>query len=544
MEHLRERKRPRTDPHPTTAHQNAPDEDWFVGSIDQGTTSSRFIIFNRHADPVARHQIEFDNHYPHSGWHEHKPLDLVTSVETCIEKATEQFLHKGYRKSQIRSIGITNQRETTVCWDTETGEPLCDAVVWPDTRTADLVRELKTRPNADTLLNLCGLPLSTYPSSVKLLWLIRNHPEVTKAYEEGRLAFGTVDSWLIYRLNGAANKNIHVTDTTNASRTMFMNLRTCRYDDDLLNFFDIDRKKLHLPDIVPSSHSEAFGAMASGPLQGVKIAGCLGDQSSALVGHCGFQPGHAKNTYGTGCFLLYNVGAEPVISKQGLLATVAYDFGDGKPVYALEGSIAVAGSGVKFLAKNLGFVEDPAKVSELAGSVQDNGGVVFVTAFSGLFAPYWIDDAKGTIFGITQHTQKGHIARATLEATCFQTRAILEAMEKDSNHKLECLAVDGGMSSSDLTMQVQADICGIRVERPEMRETTALGAAIAAGLATRGCWTCLDELHELTQAKSGRKTFEPLDNPKKTQHMYDLWERAVQMSRGWARDTADQAESE
>ncbi|KAI5922820.1 hypothetical protein F4810DRAFT_240034 [Camillea tinctor] len=517
------------------------EEEWFIGSIDQGTTSSRFIIFNRHADPVASHQIEFQNHYPHPGWHDHNAYELLSSVVNCIERATEQFLSKGYHKSQIKAIGITNQRETTVCWDKLTGEPLSEAVVWPDTRTKDLVRELKARPGADKLLSLCGLPLSTYPSSVKLLWLIRHHDAIRTAYEEGRLAFGTVDSWLIYRLNGGRARNVHVTDTTNASRTMFMNLHTGQYDDELIDFFGFDRSKVTFPKIVASSDPEAFGTIAFGSLAGTKIAGCLGDQSSALVGHCGFSPGHAKNTYGTGCFLLYNVGTKPVISKYGLLATVAYNFGKGqKPVYALEGSIAVAGSGVKFLMNNLGFLRDSSRVSELAASVPDNGGVVFVTAFSGLFAPYWIDDAKGTLFGITQHTQRGHIARATLEATCFQTRAILEAMAKDSNHKLGGLAVDGGMSSSDLTMQTQSDIIGIRVERPSMRETTALGAAIAAGLAIDGCWNSLEEISAIVRKKPGRTTFEPHMDKKKVCRMYGNWERAVEMSRGWVRDTPDE----
>ena len=310
-------------------------------------------------------------------------------------------MEQGHSADAIRGIGITNQRETTLVWDADTGEPLYNAVVWPDTRSAALVRELKARPGADALQDLCGLPLSTYPSSVKLLWLIRNVDAVKKAYDEGRLAFGTVDSWLIYRLNGGAAREggpVHVTDSTNASRTMFMNLRTLEYDDTLLKFFEIDRTKLRLPRIVPSSDPKVFGAMASGVLEGVPIAGCLGDQSSALVGQCGFKPGQAKNTYGTGCFLLYNVGTEPVISKSGLLATVAYDFGGGRmPVYALEGSIAVAGAGVKFLVQNLGFVDSAAEINALAESVPDNGGVVFVTAFSGLFAPYWIDDAKGTL---------------------------------------------------------------------------------------------------------------------------------------------------
>jgi glycerol kinase len=313
-----------------------------------------------------------------------------------MDEAVRKFEDLGYSRSAIRSIGITNQRETTVVWDSTTGEPLCNAVVWPDTRTKALVRELKSRDGADSLMDLCGLPLSTYPSSVKLLWLLQNVDSVKQAYDEGRLAFGTVDTWLIYKLNGGAKaeKPVHVTDSTNASRTMFMNLRTMQYDDKLLGFFGIDKSKVQLPKIVPSSDPECFGKLASGTLVNVPIAGCLGDQSSALVGQCGFKPGQAKNTYGTGCFLLYNVGEEPVISKYGLLATVAYDFGGGKkPVYALEGSVAVAGSGVKFLQNNLGFIKSSAEISTLAESVPDNGGVVFVTAFSGLFAPYWIDDA-------------------------------------------------------------------------------------------------------------------------------------------------------
>lgn len=387
-------------PHGVTETAEELADDWFVGSIDQGTTSSRFVVFDGAGDIVAMHQLEFENLYPHSGWHEHDPLELLASVEECIEACVREWEGKGGDRKKIRAVGITNQRETTVVWDRETGEPLANAVVWPDTRTAGLVRELKEREGADGLTELCGLPLSTYPSSVKLLWLLQNDEVVKKAYDEGRLVFGTVDSWLIYRLNGGAEaeKPVHVTDGTNASRTMFMNLRTLEYDDRLLGFFGLDKGKITLPKIVPSSDAEAFGKIASGPLAGVRITGCLGDQSSALVGQCGFSPGQAKNTYGTGCFLLYNVGTQPVISKNGLLATVAYDFGKGrKPVYALEGSIAVAGSGVKFLVKNLEFAPEPSRVSELAASVQDSAGLVFVTAFSGLFAPYWIDDAQGTL---------------------------------------------------------------------------------------------------------------------------------------------------
>lgn len=323
---------------------------------------------------------------------------MVDSVYTCIEEAMKTFLALGHSKSDIEAIGITSQRETTLCWDWETGEPLCPSIAWPDTRTKVLVRELRAQEGAEDLKNICGLPLSTYPSSVSLVWLIRNDEAVKQAYEEGRLAFGTVDSWLIYNLNGGIEGNHHVTDVTNASRTMFMNLETLDYDDNLLKFFGIDRKKIRLPKILPSSDPDGFGYIRSGPLEGVPITSDLGDQSAALVGHCAFEPGTAKNTYGTGCFLLYNVGEKPVVSKHGLLGTVGFQLGrKRKPVYALEGSVAVAGSGVSFLMNNLGFFRDSRKVSDLAAMVPDNGGCIFVTAFSGLFAPYWIDDAKGTI---------------------------------------------------------------------------------------------------------------------------------------------------
>lgn len=475
-------------------------------------------------------------------WHEHDPLELLSSVEECIEGAMAQFVNKGFSKKSIKSIGLTNQRETTVVWDKTTGEPLYNAVVWPDTRTTSLVRDLKSRPGADELSQLCGLPLSTYPASVKLMWLINNVPAVKEAYEDRRLAFGTVDSWLIFKLNGGveAEKPIHVTDSSNASRTMFMNLHTMQYDEKLLSFFGIDPTKCAMPRIVPSSDASAYGKLAKGPLAGCPIAGCLGDQSSALVGQCGFEPGQAKNTYGTGSFILYNVGTEPVLSKHGLLSTVAYDFGGGrKPVYALEGSIAVAGSGVKFLINNMGFFDTSDKIEEVAQSVPDNGGVFFVTAFSGLFAPYWIDSAKGTIFGMTQHTKKGHIARATLEATCFQTKAILDAMEQDSGKKLQVMAVDGGLSNSDLCMQTQADISGIPIDRPAMRETTALGAAIAAGLAT-GVWRELEDLSQVN--RKGRKVFEPQMSKQKSAKLFKRWEQAVEMSRGWINDMDDDDE--
>jgi len=464
-------------------------------------------------------------------WHEHDPLEIVSSVEQCIDGAVKDLENQGHSSSQIKAVGITNQRETTVVWNHETGEPLYNAIVWTDTRTQALVRKLKLRLGADQLQDLCGLPLSTYPSVGKLLWLFENVPKVKEAYEKGILAFGTVDAWLVYRLNGGPKKNVFVSDPTNASRTMFMNLKTLSYDDQLIDFFRLDASKIHLPKITRSSDPEAYGRLESGSLKGVPITGCLGDQSAALVGQKGFNPGQAKSTYGTGSFLLYNVGEKPVFSTHGLLGTVAYDFGEGNTMYALEGSIAVAGSSVKFLVDNLGLAESSSKVSQLADTVDDNGGCVFVTAFSGLFAPYWIDDARGTIYGITAYTKPGHIARATLEATCFQTKAILGAMEKDSGHKLAELAVDGGMSNSDLTMQTQADLIQIPVLRPQMRETTALGAAIAAGLAV-GVWDSIDELKDVNV--EGRTVFKPHMQETKSSEMFEKWEKAVQMSRGWA----------
>ncbi|POR39312.1 Glycerol kinase, partial [Tolypocladium paradoxum] len=377
---------------------------------------------------------------------------------------------------------------------------------------------LKARVGAAGLPRRCGLPLSTYPSASKLLWLLDHVPAVKAAYDRGALAFGTVDTWLAYRLNGGRARDVYVSDPTNASRTMFMNLHTLDYDPALLDWFRIDRRNVRLPRIVRSADPDAYGCLAGTALAGTRITGCLGDQSAALVGQKAFTPGLAKNTYGTGCFLLYNVGPEPVMSSHGLLSTVAFDFGPGKTMYALEGSIAAAGSSVKFLVDNLGFIEDPSKVSALAETVDDNGGCTFVTAFSGLFAPYWIDDARGTIFGITAYTQRGHIARATLEATCFQTKAILDSMDKDSGHRLTELAT-------------QSDIIGIPVNRPAMRETTALGAAIAAGLAA-GVWESFDDLKDVNS--EGMTLFKPRITAEAASKRFERWEKAVQMSKGWS----------
>ncbi|KAK6610978.1 glycerol kinase [Botrytis cinerea] len=503
-------------PEDLTQTEEEEQRQWFIGSIDQGTTSTRFIIFNGQGQPVAMHQHEFENMYPESGWHEHDPQELVNSVDECVEKATEKFLELGHKKSDIKAIGITNQRETTICWDTITGEPLYNAVVWADTRTTALVRELKDSEGADEILQLCGLPLSTYPASVKLMWMYRNVEAIKNAYDEGRLSFGTVDSWLIYKLNGGKEGGVHVTDTTNASRTMFMNLHTLQYDDKLLNFFQLDRKT--------SPFQKSFLPQTRKLLVRWPTVLLKAPKSLAVleINHPPWSVNAASSLYPNMVFWL-------------LSHTI---FGNGrKPVYALEGSIAVAGSGVKFLMNNLGFIAHSSKITELAETVDDNGGVVFVTAFSGLFAPYWIDDAKGTLFGVTQHTQRGHIARATLEATCFQTKAILDAMEKDSGHKLEGLAVDGGMSNSDLCMQTQADVLNIPINRPVMRETTALGAAIAAGFAV-GIWKEFDELKEIN--RDDRTIFEPKIKPAKAARMFKKWGQAVEMSRGWVLQNEDE----
>ncbi|EEP78743.1 glycerol kinase [Uncinocarpus reesii 1704] len=508
----------------------AKDVESFIGSIDQGTTSSRFLIFNQNGEVVASHQLEFTQIYPQPGWHEHDPIEIVTSVERCIDGAVSSFEHQGYNVGSIKAVGITNQRETTVVWNKETGEPLYNAIVWTDTRTQSLIRRLKQRLGHSELQEHCGLPLSTYPSVGKLLWLLDCVPRVKEAYENGVLAFGTIDTWLVYKLNGGPKNNVFVTDPSNASRTMFMDIRTRQYSETLIDFFRLNRTKLHLPTIIHSSDPKGYGSLASTVLRGVPITGCLGDQSAALVGQKGFTPGKAKNTYGTGCFLLYNVGENPVISNHGLLTTVAYDFG-GEVMYALEGSIAVAGSSVKFLKDNFEFVKSSEEINRLAETVEDNGGCVFVTAFSGLFAPYWIDDARGTIFGITTYTKRGHIARATLEATCFQTKAILDAMAKDSGRALTELAVDGGMCNSDLTMQTQADLISIPVNRPAMRETTAFGAAIAAGLAV-GFWQDVQELESVNV--DGQTVFEPKVPKAEAEKRFEQWEKAVQMCRGWA----------
>ncbi|KAG1452486.1 hypothetical protein G6F56_007810 [Rhizopus delemar] len=437
----------------------------------------------------------------------------------------------GYSASDIQCVGLTNQRETLITWDRLTGEPLYPAIVWSDARTIETVEQLtkKSDKGLDALKDICGLPITTYFSAVKLRWLLDNIPVVSQAQMQNRLCAGTVDAWLIYNLTGALENNgAFVTDVTNASRTLLMNIHTLEWSQEALDFFGF--QQVYLPQIVPSSH--IYGSLFEGSLKGVPISGCLGDQQSALVGQQCFSVGEAKSTFGTGCFTLFNTGEKPVESKNGLLTTVAYQLGSNQPAcYALEGSVAVAGSSINWLRDNMGLISDTTQLNELAASVEDTSGVYFVTAFAGLFAPYWRSDARGTICGITHFTKLEHICRATLEAVCYQSRAILEAMNNDSSSPLKVLKVDGGMSNSDLCMQIQADILGIKVDRPQMRETTALGAAIAAGMAV-GVWKSLDELSNVN--KDNRSVFESNITQEKREKMCRGWDQAVKRSFGWA----------
>ncbi|KNC99544.1 glycerol kinase [Spizellomyces punctatus DAOM BR117] len=500
----------------------------FVGAIDQGTSSSRFMVFNEKGAIVTMHQMEFEQIYPKAGWCEHDPDVIMGSVNECIAKVADKLEAMGHSVTDIKAVGITNQRETTVVWDKTTGKPLHHAVVWLDGRTKDTVAQLVEKSSSKTTSHWhdrCGLPFSTYFSGVKLRWLLDNVEEVRKAHQEGRLAFGTVDSWLIYNLTGGINGGKHVSDVTNASRTMFMNIQTLQWDDEILEFFDV--KKEVLPEIVSSA--EVYGNIVGGPLAGIPIAGCLGDQQAAVVGQRCFNPGEVKNTYGTGCFMLFNTGEKPVISTHGLLTTVGYKLGKDAPaVYALEGSVAIAGAAIKWLRDNLKMIKEAPEINELAAKVEDTGGVYFVPAFSGLFAPHWRDDARGCIVGLTQFATREHIARATLEAICFQSKEVLDAMNADAGHDLALLKVDGGMTNSELGMQIQADLLGIEVVRPAMRETTALGAALAAGL-TVGIWKDLKDF----SAHETPDVFKPTIEAEERSTRYANWKKAVERSLGW-----------
>ena len=502
------------------------DKKLYVGAIDQGTTSSRFILFDADGVPVASHQLEHHQLYPKPGWVEHDASEIWERVDHVIRRTIKQT---GIDGSAIEAIGITNQRETAVMWDTATGRPLCNAIVWQDTRTDDIVHRLSSSGGIDRLRETTGLPLATYFSGPKIRWLIENVPEVAEAIREDRAAFGTVDSWLLYNLTGGVDGGIHVTEVTNASRTLLMDLATLTWSDSALDAIGVPSSIL--PPIMPSIHGSGFGVTKpDGPFGAeIPILGILGDQQAALFGQACFDAGSSKNTYGTGCFLLMNTGGELVRSEYGLVTTVAYRADGEEPRYALEGSVAVAGALVQWLRDNLGLIERSADIELLASSVEDSGGVYFVPAFSGLFAPHWRPDARGVITGLTGFVRAGHIARAVLEATAFQTLDIVEAMRKDSGVAIDSLRVDGGMVVNDVLMQFQSDTLGVPVVRPRVQETTALGAAYAAGLAS-GFWESREELRtHWVVDKRWNPSMESELRERRVRH----WRKAVERSFDW-----------
>ncbi len=494
----------------------------YVGAIDQGTTSTRFMIFDRAGRVVAAAQKEHEQIFPRPGWVEHDPLEILRRTEEVIAAAMEQ---RGLCPGDLAAIGITNQRETTVVWDRATGKPLSNAIVWQDMRVAADVARFSTAGGQDRFRGKTGLPLSTYFSSLKLRWILQNVPGVRERAAAGDALFGNIDTWLLWNLTGGACNGVHATDVTNASRTQLMNLATLDWDPELLVAFEIPRAML--PRI--RSSSEVYGAVVLPSLAGVPIAGDLGDQQAALVGQTCFEPGQVKNTYGTGCFLLMNTGSRMVESHCGLLTTVAYKFGNAAPVYALEGSVAITGALVQWLRDNLGLIRNSAEIEPLARTVPDNGGVYFVPAFSGLYAPYWKENARGVVAGLTRYANKGHLARAVLEATAFQTREVVEAMERDSGITLDVLRVDGGMVSNELLMQFQADILDREVVRPVVQETTALGAAYAAGLACK----FFSGLEELRANGAVDRQWKPHMEKDRRDTMYRDWKKAVTRTFDW-----------
>ena len=494
----------------------------YVGAIDQGTTSTRFMVFDKSARIVAVAQKEHEQIFPKPGWVEHDPLEILRRTEEVIAEALAQ---RSLRASDLAAIGITNQRETTVLWERETGKPVANAIVWQDTRVAEDVARFAQDGGQDRFRPQTGLPLSTYFSSLKLRWLLQNVPEAQERAAAGELLFGNMDTFLLWNLTGGAQGGVHATDVTNASRTQLLHLKTLKWDEKLLAAFEIPLAML--PAV--RSSSEVYGEASLGTITGVPVCGILGDQQAALVGQACFRPGEVKNTYGTGCFLLMNTGERPVPSNFGLLTTIAYKFGGGAAHYALEGGVAISGALVQWLRDNLGLIQKSSDVEGLARTVKDNGGVYFVPAFSGLYAPYWKESARGVIAGLTRYANKGHIARAVLEATAFQTREVVEAMEKDSKIGLESLRVDGGMVVNELLMQFQADILNREVVRPVIQETTALGAAYAAGLAVR-FFTGLEELRANWAVD---RTWKPNLAEAEREQLYKQWKKAIARSLDW-----------
>jgi glycerol kinase len=497
----------------------------FIGAVDQGTTSTRFMVFDHDGREVARHQLEHEQLLPRAGWVEHNPLEIWDRTQTVIGSA---LTRAGLSTTDLAAIGITNQRETAIVWDRRTGRPFHNAIVWQDTRTDSIAKALDADGRGQTIRHKAGLPPATYFSAGKVQWILENVDGAREAAERGDAIFGTLDTWLVWNLTGGPRGGTHATDVTNASRTMLMDLTTLDWDDELLGFFGIPRQML--PEISASSDDTAYGTTSGerGTAQ-VPITGVLGDQQAATVGQVCFEPGEAKNTYGTGNFLLLNTGTELVRSDNGLLTTVAYQLGSNAPVYALEGSIAVTGSAVQWLRDQLGIISGASEVETLAAQVEDTGGVYFVPAFSGLFAPYWRSDARGAIVGLSRFNTNAHLARATLEAICYQSRDVVDAMAADSGVTLTTLKVDGGVTANRLCMQLQADILGVPVSKPVVAETTALGAAYAAGLAT-GFWAGTDELRDKW---AEAEHWEPQWSDEQRTHGYAGWQKAVGRTLDW-----------
>ncbi|MFD3444932.1 glycerol kinase GlpK [Microbacteriaceae bacterium 4G12] len=495
----------------------------YIVAIDQGTTSTRAIVFDHGGSIVSVGQREHEQIFPRAGWVEHDPEEIWRNTREVIGLALSKA---DITRHDVVAIGITNQRETAVVWDKNTGKPVYNAIVWQDTRTQPIVDRLAADGGVERFKQTVGLPLATYFSGTKIVWILENVEGAREKAEAGDLLFGTTDSWVTWNLTGGTDGGVHVTDVTNASRTLFMDLETLQWDDEILAAFDVPRSMLP----VIKSSSEVYGtAEASSLLREVPIAGILGDQQAATFGQAAFDTGESKNTYGTGNFLIFNTGEEIVRSQNGLLTTLGYKLGDAKPHYALEGSIAVTGSLVQWLRDNLGMIKTAPEIETLAATVEDNGGVYFVPAFSGLFAPYWRSDARGALVGLTRYVNKGHIARAALEATAFQTREVLDAVNADAGVDLKELKVDGGMIANNLLMQFQADILGVPVVRPVVAETTALGAAYAAGLAT-GFWDNLDDLRSNWQEDS---RWEPQMEDAERDRQLRLWKKAVTKTFDW-----------
>ncbi len=494
----------------------------YAVAIDQGTTSSRAMVFDHSGRVVAVSQKEHEQIYPKPGWVEHDPKEIWARCQEALGEAVAQA---GASKADIAALGIANQRETAVVWNRSSGEPVCNAIVWQDTRTDRIVEELSRSGGQDRFRDRSGLPLATYFSGPKVRWILEHVQGAREQAEAGELVFGTMDTWLLWNLTGGVDGGLHITDVTNASRTLLMDLRTLSWDEATARTIGVPLAML--PEI--RSSSEVYGSVHAGPLAGVPIAGVLGDQQAATFGQCCFSPGEAKNTYGTGNFMLINTGSELVHSRSGLLSTVCYRVGDQKPVYALEGSIAITGALVQWLRDNLRMIRAAGEVEELAATVSDNGGLYIVPAFSGLYAPYWKANARGVFAGLTRYVNAGHIARATLEATAYQSAEIVEAMRADSGVELDSLRVDGGMVANELLMQFQADILGVPVIRPQVAQTTALGAAYAAGLAT-GFWS---DLEDLCENWIEDRRWEPAMDAADRERNLRMWKKAVTRTFDW-----------